>query len=197
VANNIDKAIDTSLLRVFVAIEMPEKVKREIEKIQNALRRLDLFDGKYVKPEHAHLTLQFIGYVEPQALGIIKNLLKTVTFRPIQAKLGRIGAFGNQMFIKVVWLGVEGIGLTTLARDIEQALAVEDEDNKPVRKRPFQSHVTLARVKKAGDVNLLRGALESLSVEPISFAIDEFVLKQSHLSSDGPIYVDLERYVAR
>jgi len=176
---------------------MPEKVKREIEKIQNALRRLDLFDGKYVKPEHAHLTLQFIGYVEPQALGIIKNLLKTVTFRPIQAKLGRIGAFGNQMFIKVVWLGVEGIGLTTLARDIEQALAVEDEDNKPVRKRPFQSHVTLARVKKAGDVNLLRGALESLSVEPISFAIDEFVLKQSHLSSDGPIYVDLERYVAR
>jgi len=187
-----DDTSSKSLLRIFVAIEMPETVREEIRAIQKTLRKLDLFCGTYVNPDHAHLTLQFIGYVEPIALGPIKKLLKKVVFKPIKAQLDGIGAFGNEMVIKVIWLDIEGQRIVDLAHEIEKVLSLGTVE----RKRPFQSHVTLARVKQVDDVTILRGALETITVEPIDFTINEFVLKQSTFTSQGPIYIDLEHYEA-
>lgn len=178
------------LLRVFIAIDMPKAVRDEIGRLQKTLYKLDLFEGTYVNQEHAHLTLQFIGYIEPVALAPIKKLLATVSFKPIKAKLGAVGAFGNRMFIKVIWLELVSPEIIALTHDIEKVLSLGTLK----RKRPFRSHVTLARVKKVSDLLLLRAALETIKVEPISFTIKSFVLKQSTLTSQGPIYIDLERY---
>lgn len=190
--NNNEGTEGKNLLRVFIAIDMPAVVKNEIRKIQGELKKHDLFRGTYVDPEHAHLTLQFIGYVEPLALGPIKKLLESIAFSPIHARLDGVGAFENKMFIKVVWVNIEGQGIVELAHAIEKVLSL----GTVARKRPFQSHVTLARVKQIDDVEALRKLLTTITVEPVSFTIDEFVLKQSTLTEQGPIYVDLETYEA-
>ena len=181
-----------NLLRIFIAIDMPRAVKDEIREIQGTLRDLDLFRGTYVDPEHVHLTLQFVGYVEPVALAPIKKLLQGVSFKPIEAKLGNVGAFGREAFVKVIWLDLVGSGIVELAHKIEKVLSLGTLE----RKRPFQSHITLARVKDSRDSLVLRAALETIVVEPVSFIVNEFVLKQSTLTSEGPVYIDIERYEA-
>ncbi|MBU1008160.1 RNA 2',3'-cyclic phosphodiesterase [Candidatus Dependentiae bacterium] len=189
-SSNNDGNGGRTLMRVFVAIEMPEIVKEEIGRVQDVLRKHNLFQGTYVNPEHAHLTLQFVGYIEPVALAPIKKLLGSISFHPIQAKLGCVGTFGSEMVIKVIWLDVEGKGIVDLVHEIEKALSL----GTVARKRAFQSHVTLARVKESSDVGELRETINEICVEPIPFTIDEFVLKQSTLTEQGPIYVDLEHY---
>lgn len=181
-----------NLLRVFIGVEMPASVQEEIHRIQDELRRLDLFQGVYVKPELAHLTLQFIGYIEPIALVPIKNVLKAIDFSPVTVHLGRVGVFGNRNIIKVIWVNVVGNEIVRLAQQIEQSLSL----GVAAPQRAFQSHVTLARVKEVTDVEAVYKAVETILVKPISFTVDEFVLKHSTLTAEGPVYVDLERYKA-
>ncbi|RLG16235.1 RNA 2',3'-cyclic phosphodiesterase, partial [Candidatus Pacearchaeota archaeon] len=43
-------------MRTFISIDIPEKVRKEIIKIQNELSD---FKGKKTEPENLHLTLKF------------------------------------------------------------------------------------------------------------------------------------------
>lgn len=179
-----------NLIRIFVAIDMPTKVKDEIRKIQGELKEKKLFEGRFINPDDAHLTIQFIGYIEPIALPPIKKLLDPIKFDPISAKLGKMGTFGSNGFVRVVWLEIIGEGLLELAHKIEKALSIGTSS----LHKPFQAHITIARVKKSEDFKALKQAVEEINVEPLEFKIDSFVLKQSTLTSNGPIYVDLKNY---
>lgn len=183
-------AQDKLLIRVFVSVDMPEIVKKEVRKLQVKLKKLGLFEGKYVDPEIAHLTLKFIGYIEPVALMPIKKMLNSVEFEPIQARLGKVGAAGNHNSIRIIWLDILGEEIEKLAHKIEKSLSLGAVS----LRRSFQAHVTLVRVKKTQDAVALRHALRTISVAPISFQINKFVLKQSSLTNDGPVYIDLEEY---
>jgi 2'-5' RNA ligase len=181
-----------NLLRLFVAIEMPGEVKDEIERIERELKKMDLFDATYVKPEVAHLTLQFVGYIEPSALAPIKKILQSIKFAPIKAETGKVGFFGDKNFIKIIWLEVVSQAIVNLANKISKGLSLESNN----RSHPFHSHVTIARIKSVKDRKRLIEALANLETNPVTFASDEFELKQSVLTPEGPIYIDLERYKA-
>lgn len=181
------------LIRVFVSVDMPEIVKKEIRKIQTRLRKLDLFEGAFVDPEIAHLTLKFIGYIEPIALPPIKKMLSTVEFAPMNVRLGNIGAVGNNHSIRIIWLDIAGEATVNLAQKIEKSLSL----GPILSRKSFQAHVTLVRVKKTKDAVALRHKLREIAVAPITFQINKFVLKQSTLTTEGPVYVELEAYDAK
>jgi len=181
------------LLRMFVAVQIPDSIKKEIEIVQRKLRKLDLFAGTYVEPAHAHLTLKFIGYVEPLALPPVKELLKSVYFRPITVKSGRLGCFESRGSIKVIWLGLKGEGLVELAESIDGALSLK----RTPKDKEFHAHVTVARVKTCSDIKKLRNELEAIDVPEQNFTVDKFDLMQSTLTPEGPVYVCLESYEGR
>jgi len=226
----VDGVGGENLLRVFVAIDMPASVKQEIGRIQEVLKKKHLLgrfskevtrEVVYVQPKNAHLTMQFIGYIEAVALMPIKKLLKSVFFKPMTVELGHVGVFGKGDAMRVVWLDMvspqpaadtRAVGfnpLTELAQRIEKALSMGTLN----RKRPFQAHVTLARVRrvarsqqsdKGADKEVVKEILEEVvknlsqvKVTPISFSVNEFLLKQSTLTRTGPIYVTLEKYRAQ
>lgn len=85
-------------MRTFIAIEIPEKIKREIEKIQNQLPE---FDGKLTKRENLHLTLKFLGEVDEEKIEKVKEKLKEIKYKGFEAKLDKIGFLitGNHKFI--------------------------------------------------------------------------------------------------
>ena len=51
------------LLRCFIAIEIPETIKKSIADIIDSLKKSGA-DVKWVSPENIHITLQFLGETE-------------------------------------------------------------------------------------------------------------------------------------
>lgn len=186
-----DSESGQNLLRLFVAIDMPREVVREIVRVQAELQRAKLFSARYVDSRQAHLTLQFIGYVEPSLLGPIKKILDSVTFTPFEFTLGELGFFGEDA-IKVVWLKAIGEKIPLLAQRIEEGLSLGAKE----KGRPFHPHVTVARVRSSRSMGRAQRVLANIKVKPISFTVKEFVLKQSTLTPEGPIYINLQKYKA-
>jgi 2''-5'' RNA ligase len=57
-------------MRVFIAIEFEQPIKDYLNRIQKQIMSYST-DGNFSRPENFHLTLKFIGEVEPSFLGNI------------------------------------------------------------------------------------------------------------------------------
>src|SRR3989344_6470860 len=93
-------------MRLFIAIEIPEEIKDYLcgiqQEIANSKNKIRL-----VNKGSMHLTLKFLGEVQPPKLDDIKNNLKKITFKPFSVVLDNIGVFPNESYIRVVWIGLK------------------------------------------------------------------------------------------
>ena len=62
---------------------------------------------RWVNKPQMHLTLKFLGEVQPNTEGNIKEILRTVKFKPFSVNLDSIGVFPNENYIRVVWVGLK------------------------------------------------------------------------------------------
>ncbi|MFN7088713.1 MAG: 2'-5' RNA ligase family protein, partial [Candidatus Paceibacteria bacterium] len=62
-------------MRTFVAIELPEALKRTVSKFASQLQKAGILDAKFVRPEQLHLTLKFLGEVYESDIDKIKAVL--------------------------------------------------------------------------------------------------------------------------
>jgi 2'-5' RNA ligase len=174
-------------MRCFLAIEIPEEVKKELVKIQKEFKE-DIL-GKFVEPENMHLTLKFFGEIEDEKVNDIKEQLKTIKFNKFQATLGSCGAF-TPSFVKVLWITIESQNIITkLHNQIDEMLS----SLKIKKDKGFSSHITIARVKTLKDKQEFLNKIQEIRVKPFSFEINSFVLKKSTLTENGPIYEDILR----
>ena len=61
-------------MRLFVSTELQTEIIRII-RIQKELKKLNLFEGTYVRPENLHITFAFFGSVEDEKIPIIHETL--------------------------------------------------------------------------------------------------------------------------
>lgn len=178
--------------RLFIAVEIPPSVIKEVKRIQQFLKKEEVFHGRYVDPNKVHITLKFLGNVEESKIPTIQKRLHTIKHRPMHAHLGNLDLFKstNANAVRVIFLSIVCPELAVIAKKIDDALTgLIDHES-----RIFKPHLTIARVKEIADYDILADILDQFNVEPITFDINSFVLKQSKLSSNGPIYNDIERY---
>ncbi len=174
-------------MRVFIAIDLPEQVKAEL---QSAQKQLSSAPAKMSMAHDFHLTLKFIGEITPAQVEALKKCLSTVKFKPFTASLGRVGAFPNYDYAKVVWIGLEPEdGMIELQQVIDDALEKEFH-----RDKGFKPHLTLARVKGVNDKKGFAHQLVRTKYEKASFTVDCFKLKSSTLGSTGAVYEDVGTY---
>jgi RNA 2',3'-cyclic 3'-phosphodiesterase len=128
--------------RVFVAIEIPEAVKRDLARYVPEVRV-----ARWVPPEQNHLTLRFIGEVSPDQLAAIKGALSGISFASFPLTLQGVGHFPpGRRLPRVLWVGIRPSGaLLELQQRVEQALTALGI---PPEERPFSPHLTLARLKE-------------------------------------------------
>lgn len=141
--------------------------------------RLNLVD-----PALAHLTLTFLGEVEPERLERVKTALPGIRERGYDLTVA--GVSGNHARRpRVVWFAVQDGGKTArLAKAVETVLSPLGFERE---KRGFTPHVTLARVKEFDPS--LPGVIAGIAdLEAGSCTIDRIVLKKSTLTPKGPIY---------
>jgi RNA 2',3'-cyclic 3'-phosphodiesterase len=179
--------------RLFIAIPLPSDLQANLESLQAQLKPYAR-DAKWVPVRGIHLTLKFLGYVDPVRVSEISRSLAQVasSARPSTALARSCGFFPNSRRPSVLWVGVQSDGLQQLQKQTEDAIAnlgFEKED------RAFSPHLTLARFRDPR--GLLPLAQEVAKFDDRSFGnfgIDEIILFESILGRRGADYQALGRF---
>src|SRR5262249_7320362 len=110
--------------RLFVAISLPDEILQQLEELQKKLKRFAR-DAKWVKPQSIHLTLKFLGYVDPVKIPAIANSLAKISNESSSAtvQIKGCGFFPNSRRPSVFWTGIESNDLEPLQSKIENAMA--------------------------------------------------------------------------
>ncbi|MDR2035990.1 MAG: RNA 2',3'-cyclic phosphodiesterase [Coriobacteriales bacterium] len=179
-------------MRLFVAIDLPDEAKEELNRLTLELRRASCA-GSFVPQENAHLTLVFIG--ETQRVNEAKAALQQVaaSFRvhpgappdeSFEINLLGIGSF-KQRKGHTWWVGIsEDAGLAylkILQSEVATALANAGFE---LEKRFYKPHITLARSVKTT-------RLVHLEPAPLSVKVQEFILYRSHAEQGKQVYTPL------
>jgi len=174
-------------MRCFVAIELPEEIKKELTRLQQLIKNQGL-KASFTK-EH-HLTLKFLGELTPQKVEFVKERLSRCKVKKSVIELSDFGVFPGESYIRIVWIGLKPEeGIIKLQKQVDEAL---QKDFK--KEKNFRAHITLARVKYVNDKEKFLDMLKSTAVERLKFEVNEFKLKRSKLTEEGPVYEDLEVY---
>ncbi|MDZ4245941.1 MAG: RNA 2',3'-cyclic phosphodiesterase, partial [Dehalococcoidia bacterium] len=185
-------------LRVFVAVELPDNIKGELDSLQEKLKLKRDWGIKTVDAGAMHLTLKFLGNVPSVQVEEIKSALDEAArgITPFSLELKGVGCFPNTRRPRVIWAGLEfkkGT-LDDLQKNIDLALEVLGF---PPENRPFTAHLTLARVREnclPGHLRRLGESVAGLDYKPGHvFPIDHFNLMRSILKPQGPEYSVLAR----
>lgn len=137
-------------MRLFVAVSPDERARAAAAAAEEEIRSRTTLGARWVAPESLHVTLAFLGAVEPGLVPDLRDALAAAVGRvaPFPVALGPPGAFPTPRRPRVLWIGVgEGAErLATLAAVVRTALepfpVARDE-------KPFRPHVTIARVRAA------------------------------------------------
>jgi RNA 2',3'-cyclic 3'-phosphodiesterase len=151
-------------LRVFIAIELPEEIKSELVKLIESLKKPRFSFVRWVNPHSIHLTLKFLGNVNPGKVTEISNVIESAAnkFRKFQVEISGLGFFPNPRRPRVFWIGVGGdmASLIGLQKDIDSGT---EKLGFPGEKRQFSPHLTLARINEGctpGDLSDFVGNVE-------------------------------------
>lgn len=178
-------------LRLFWAINIPGSIKSRLAAVQEKLKQANA-DAKWVEEENLHLTLQFLGSVDPrQVTGLIENMQNALAdFSAFHLELGGLGFFPNTKKPRVLWAGVAG-GLSSLRQLHEHVQRANLFFGFAAEKREFSPHLTLARLRSNKGLNALLAAVEELRGSAANLgelSVTSVDLMQSELGRRGPTY---------
>ncbi|MEK6850195.1 MAG: RNA 2',3'-cyclic phosphodiesterase [Nanoarchaeota archaeon] len=176
------------LTRAFICLEFPDEVIKEVARVQESLRN-KMFTGKFTELENLHLTLKFLGEIDDNMIGKVKEKLKEIKFASFRCSLGLSGTFSMRGNPRIVWIKLNGEGIWNLQKKIDSAL---QELFRPEER--FMSHLTIARVKYVKDKKAFVEYVKKINVKEIKFDADCFKLKSSDLKMNGPVYKEIEKY---
>ncbi|TFG46022.1 MAG: RNA 2',3'-cyclic phosphodiesterase [Dehalococcoidia bacterium] len=185
--------IEASGIRAFIAIELPDAVKKELGELQKKLSVAPERGIKWVAPDGIHLTLKFLGGVTPDCIEPVKQALTRATegIKPFELEIRNLGAFPNLRRLVMVWCGLTGDleHLNQLRKKVEEHISPMGF---PPEKSPFSPHLILERLKE----NISPMARQSLSEKlaatnyhpGLRIPVTSISLMQSHLLSSGAVY---------
>ena len=189
-------------MRLFIGIPLSVAVADELRVFVARLRSNS--DGlRWSAPESWHITLQFLGATTAEQFECLKAQLGQVSSAPVSIEMGEPGFFDRSgvFFVDV-------IVSPALAALQQQIVASTSHCGFIAETQPYHPHITLAREKsnretrEKGNKSARAGsgglrALQAKIGKPSrisSFTAREFLIYESHLSSDGSRYEVRERY---
>jgi len=181
-------------MRLFLAIELPDDVRSHLLEVRKRLE-IALPKISYTRPENLHLTLKFLGGVEPKKFDAITESLAKISTSAIDLRATAIDCFPSRGPIRIVTAALDGSlpPLRALVESIEQRCNFLGFDKE---QRAYRPHVTLARARPVLSPKfrqLASDATVDLWPGP-SFLPNEFVLMDSQLSPAGSKYTPVAHF---
>jgi 2'-5' RNA ligase len=186
-----------SLIRAFIAIELPADIKAALKGLQIKLKQPAASSVKWVDPPNIHLTLKFLGNITPAQTGPVCTAMQSVaqSTRPFQLQVGAAGAFPDLKRVQVIWVGLAGEidVLLVLQKNLDSHLA---KLAFPPEIRPFSAHLTLGRVRETATLiekQIIGNSISTAKMESsLAWPVKALNLMQSQLTPRGPIYTCLK-----
>lgn len=134
-------------LRLFVGIELDDRARDSACAAIATLERARV-PARFEPREKLHVTVAFLGNVEPARLPEILAALRRIRAAPFRLPLERFGAFPDPQRARVVWLGPAGPSpaFSRCAKAVRNAYAALGF----AFAAGAQPHVTLARLRAPG-----------------------------------------------
>jgi len=176
-------------MRLFVGVEIPGDVAADLYPLARGIKGLDA-----QTPDNMHITLKFIGNVDPGLAGEIDQALAKIAFEPFDLEVQGLNVFASSRKIRIFWAGVkEQPVMRQLATRVENALlALEECPDMEMRK--FTPHITLGRNRNAARATIEQAVADHIDLSSRAFTIDRFCLYQSHSTADGPEFRVIAAY---
>ncbi|MGF7118447.1 RNA 2',3'-cyclic phosphodiesterase [Methanobacterium oryzae] len=180
-------------MRVFLAIEIDEKLLDKIDDVQKQFAECEA-PVKYVETENLHCTLKFFGEIDEDKVNDIIEVIgnKIENHEPFKINIKKSGVFPNERYIRVLWLGMEDVEpFSNLQKDLDEEFVKMGFK----KERSYVPHLTIGRVKGAKNKAELLSKLKDLgNIEIGEMDINKIVLKKSELTPSGPIYTTLKEF---
>lgn len=179
------------MIRAFIAVTLDSKVIEQIAAASNQLRP-EITAVRWVTPANFHLTLKFLGSIDDAAIepigATLREQLRLFPRFTINAK--GLGVFPGPKRPRVLWVGLTGDRLVSLAARVESALrplGFKPEDRK------FTPHLTIGRWRDADRAPKSLGRqLEIWQARDFGTSnVESVKLIQSVLKPEGASYNDL------
>jgi len=182
---------EDTTLRLFVAIRLPDEVKKTLERLQLELRQgVPKAAIRWTPSDQLHLTLKFLGNVEAHKVEPLAEALRIVCrdVAAIELHAQTLGYFPGQNRPRVIWVGI-GDERGELERLQNALCAASRPFTGGELDEVFRGHATLGRIKRISrpEIKILSrlgdGRTHTLFGKWTADAIE---LMRSELSSQGP-----------
>lgn len=173
-------------MRLFFGVALEENVKKNLSELASEAKRLA--GGRATPKERFHITVKFLGEVEPKAVPKLGAIARACVdqMEPVPLTLEGWGYFGRQEEA-TVWCGVKGAEpLKALSRRLERALGKE---GLPFDQKPFRAHITLLRQADARKL-----AQDHLAPRALEARASGLTLFRSVFTQQGLSYLPLETF---
>ena len=169
------------MIRLFVAIDIPETIRREVEGLGRAIP-----NARPVPADQLHLTLKFIGEVEGSRILDIDDALGEIVLPKFFLCLKGIGTFPPRGTPRVLWAGVQHADRAVALRNsIERTLAAI---NIPREGKKYTPHLTLARLRNCPIQHLQQFLAGNAFLQSSEFPVESFHLFSSQLTQKGALH---------
>jgi 2'-5' RNA ligase len=167
--------------RLFTGLELPDAVVGQL-----ALMRGGIVGARWLGPEDYHITLRFIGDIDARTARDIDETLGDIHRPKVPIRFEGLSWFGGDKPRAIVAKVKAEPALMDLQAEQERRLrriGIEPETRK------YTPHVTLARLRGAGQAAIASYLAERGALIADSFVSERFVLYSARAGSGGGPYV--------
>ncbi len=199
-------------IRAFIAIELDERIKRELTRVQERLKTADpeiKFAEtriRWSEPKNLHITLKFLGDIEPKLLEMVEIAMNETAqeFSMFHMDIGTLGAFPSTHDPKIIWAGVTKranfladmaarLDENLISHGIKELKGHTPNSNNELGMCPlnyhFTPHITLGRSKNESPCKALTNLLQNTHIPAgLSQKVERLSLLRSELMPKGPVY---------
>ena len=194
--HRLTSAVTMSVVRCFLAVRLPEDVKRTLV---GAQERIEAGAGgfySWTREEAMHLTLYFLGDMEEEALEQTKDALSGLQGEPFSLRVEELVRLPEPTSPRVLAGGIKGeVGKLArfqlrLSDTVFHSAAFKES-------RKYYPHVTIGRLRRGmpGNAKAVKRTLAGTEIEATEmFESTQFELIRSNPGKEGPRYETLETY---
>jgi len=176
--------------RIFIAINLPEEIKRGLLDNEKRWRNLHV---RWTSFENLHITVEFLGNVNRSGLESVLFAVERTVCKtsPFYIHLDRIVLGPNKIQPRMFWATIRiDSNIVNLKESISCRLKKHGFD---IDNRKFTPHITLARARG----NQLKGKQTNILLKDMVFVANTVEVMQSQLYPGGARYKIVESFKFR
>jgi len=180
--------------RIFIAINLPEEIKKKLIKFQSKWPDLPV---RWTKKDNLHITLIFLGYLGDEELPEICKITKEVAqkHQSFSINLNKVCYGPPKKPSRMIWAeGKKSFELGKLQKDLENYFFSSSiKISKEPEARPYSTHITLARIKMWEFKQIEPEERPEINEEiSLTFEVNSIEIMESQLKKGGAEYIVLE-----